>query len=222
MPSSTKNQPCDVAERCFLMRMTRSAVFFSTVVTSVLLLVAGAQPWVVVGLTSAESSARELIVTGGTLAPSFVGLSLAYAAALIVSLVSRSVVRVVTAAIAICAVLGATAVSLLVVSDPIAAARVTIASVTGVSDTVRQRDLVSTFALQPWVFIALIVLVVSALVGIAVIVAGRSWTSNTRRFERPNQSSSPGGSRERDDESDPHATWDDFSGGGDPTRTPNR
>jgi uncharacterized membrane protein (TIGR02234 family) len=204
------------------MRITRSAVLIATVVTSTLLLVAGAQPWVVVVLSSAESSARELIVTGGTLAPSFIGLSLAYAAALIVSLVSRRVVSIVTSVIAICAVLGATAVSLIVVSDPIAAARVTIASVTGVSDTVRQRDLISTFALQPWVFIALIVLVVSALVGIAVIVAGRSWTSNTRRFERPNRSSSPGGSRERDDESDPHATWDDFSGGGDPTRTPSR
>jgi hypothetical protein len=119
-------------------------------------------------------------------------------------------------------VLGATAVSLLVVSDPIAAARVTIAGVTGVSDTVRQRDLISTFALQPWVFIALIVLVVSALVGIAVILFGRSWTSNTRRFERPQQSSSQMSSREREDENDPYATWDDFSGGGDPTRTPSR
>lgn len=204
------------------MRITRSAVFVATVVTSALLLVAGAQPWVLLGLSSAESSARELIVTGGEVAPSFVGLSLAYAAALIVSLVSRNVVRIVSAWIAICAVLGATAVSLLVVSDPIAASRVTIAGVTGVSDTIRQRDLISTFALQPWVFIALIVLVVSALVGIVVIVFGRSWTSNTRRFERPQQSTPQRGSGERESESDPYATWDDFSGGGDPTRTPSR
>ena len=204
------------------MRITRSAVFVATVVTSALLLVAGAQPWVLLALSSAESSARELIVTGGVLAPSFVGLSLAYAAALIVSLVSRNVVRIVSACIAICAVLGATAVSLLVVSDPIAAARVTIAGVTGVSDTVRQRDLIDAVALQPWVFIALIVLAVSALVGIVVIVFGRSWTSNTRRFERPQQSTPERGSRERESESDPYATWDDFSGGGDPTRTPSR
>jgi uncharacterized membrane protein (TIGR02234 family) len=204
------------------MRITRSAVLVATVVTSTLLLMAGAQPWVVLGLTSAESSARELIVTGGTLAPSFVGLSLAYAAALIVSLVSRSVVRVVSSVIAMCTVLAAVVVSLVAVSDPTAAARVTIAGVTGVSDTVRQRDLIDTLALQPWAFIALIVLVVSAFVGIAVIVSGRSWTSNARRFERPNQSTSSRGSRDRDEESDPHATWDDFSGGGDPTRTPSR
>jgi uncharacterized membrane protein (TIGR02234 family) len=204
------------------MRITRSAVLIATVVTSTLLLVAGAQPWVVVGLSSAESSARELIVTGGTLAPSFIGLSLAYAAALIVSLVSRRVVSIVTSVIAICAVLGAVVVSLVAVSEPVAAARVTIAGVTGVSDTVRQRDLIDSLALQPWAFIALIVLVVAAFVGVAVIAAGRSWTSNSRRFERPNQSSSPRGSRARNDESDPHATWDDFSGGGDPTRTPSR
>jgi uncharacterized membrane protein (TIGR02234 family) len=201
------------------MRITRSLVFALTVVTSALLLVAGAQPWVTLGLSSAESSARELIVPGGVLAPSFVGLSLAYAAALIVSLVSRSVVRIVSSSLALCAVLGAAAVSLIVVSDPIAAARVTIASVTGVSDTIRQRDLIDTVALQPWVFIALIVLVASAFVGIAVIVWGRSWTSNARRFERPSRSSSQTSSRERDSESDPYATWDDFSGGGDPTRT---
>jgi len=204
------------------MRITRSAVFVATVVTSALLLIAGAQPWVTLGLSSAESSARELIVTGGALAPPFVGLSLAYAAALVVSLVSRNVVRIVSASIALCAVLGAAAVSLLVVSDPISAARVTIASVTGVSDTVRQRDIIDTVALQPWAFIALLGLIVSAFVGIAVIVFGRSWTSNTRRFERPNQSSSPRTRGERDEDADPHATWDDFSGGGDPTITPSR
>jgi len=204
------------------MRITRSLVFLLTIVTSALLLLAGAQPWVLLGLSSAESSARELFVTGGVLAPSFVGLSLAYAAAMLVSLVSlvsRSVVRIVSASLALCAVLGAAAVSLLVVSDPIAAARVTIASVTGVSDTIRQRDLIDTYVLQPWVFIALIVLVASAIVGTAVIVWGRSWTSNARRFERPSRSSSQTSSRERESESDPYATWDDFSGGGDPTRT---
>jgi uncharacterized membrane protein (TIGR02234 family) len=204
------------------MRITRGLVFALTVVTSALLLVAGAQPWVTLGLSSAESSARELIVTGGVLAPSFVGLSLAYAAALIVSLVSRNVVRIVSASIALCAVLGATAVSLLVLSNPIAAARVTIASVTGVSDTIRQRDLIDTVALQPWAFITLVVLVASAFAGIAVIVCGHSWASNTRRFERPNPPSPQTGSRDRKDENDPYATWDDFSGGGDPTRTPSR
>mgnify|MGYP002655061264 CR=1 FL=1 len=204
------------------MRITRGTVLIATVVTGTLLLIAGAQPWVVLGLSSAESSARELIVTGGTLAPSFVGLSLAYAAALIVALVSRGFIRIVSSVIAILAVLGAFVVSLIVASDPVAAARVAIAGVTGVSDTVRQRDLIDTLALQPWAFIAMSVLVVSAFVGVAVIVAGRSWTSNARRFERPDQSSSPRGSRAQHNEIDPHATWDDFSGGGDPTRTPSR
>jgi len=204
------------------MLITRSTVLIATVVTSTLLLISGAQPWVVLGLSSAESSARELIVTGGTLAPSFVGLSLAYAAALIVALVSRGIIRIVSSVIAILAVLGAFVVSLIVASDPLAAARVAIAGVTGVSDTVRQRDLIDSLALQPWAFIAMSVLVVSAFVGVAVIVAGRSWTSNARRFERPNQSASQRGSRAQDNENDPHATWDDFSGGGDPTRTPSR
>lgn len=204
------------------MRITRSAVVLATVVTGGLLLVVGAQPWVILVLSSAESSAGELVVSGGSLAPSFVGLSLAYAAALIVSLVSRKVVRVVSSVIAMCAVVGAAIVSLVALSDPVAAARVSIAGVTGVSDTVRQRDLVDTFALQPWSVIALIVLVISALVGIAVIVWGRAWTSNSSRYERRNGSTRPQDSRPRDDASDPHAAWDDFSGGGDPTSTPSR
>jgi uncharacterized membrane protein (TIGR02234 family) len=202
------------------MRITRSAVVVATVISSAVLLIAGAQPWVILGLSSAESSARELVVTGGTLAPSFVGLSLAFAAALIVSLVSRLVVRIVSAAIAICAALGGLIVSLVVISDPIAAARVSISTVTGVSDTIRQRDLIDTLALTPWAFIALVMLVGAACVGVAVIVSGRTWSNNSRRYERPESSSARQGTRGGGVENDPHETWDNFSGGGDPTRTP--
>jgi hypothetical protein len=85
------------------MHITRSAAVVATVISSALLLIAGTQPWLVLGLSSDESSANELVVTGATLAPSFVGLTLAYAAALIVALVSRFVVRIASAAIAMAA-----------------------------------------------------------------------------------------------------------------------
>jgi uncharacterized membrane protein (TIGR02234 family) len=202
------------------MRITRSAVVVATVISSALLLIAGTQPWLVLGLSSDESSANELVVTGATLAPSFVGLTLAYAAALIVALVSRFVVRIASAAIAMAAALGALIVSLLVISDPVPAARVSIATVTGVSDTFRQRDLIDTLALTPWAFIALVLLVGAACVGVAVIVFGRSWSNNSRRYERPESSPIRQGTRDGVTESDPHETWDNFSGGGDPTRTP--
>jgi uncharacterized membrane protein (TIGR02234 family) len=202
------------------MRITRSAVVVATVISSALLLIAGTQPWLVLGLSSDESSANELVVTGATLAPSFVGLTLAYAAALIVALVSRFVVRIASAAIAMAAALGALIVSLLVISDPVPAARVSIATVTGVSDSFRQRDLIDTLALTPWAFIALVLLVGAACVGVAVIVLGRSWSNNSRRYERPEPSPIRQGTRDGVTESDPHETWDNFSGGGDPTRTP--
>jgi len=202
------------------MRISRSAVVVATLVTGGLLLISGAQPWVVLALSSAESSARELIVNGATLAPSFVGLSLAYVAAVIVALVSRFVVRVVSSAIGVVAVVGALVVSWLALSDPVSASRVTIARVTGVSDTVRQRELIEAVTPQAWAYIALILLVVSVGVGVAVIVAGRSWTSNSRRYERPQRSEDSGRRRDPKEAGDPHATWDTFSGGGDPTRSP--
>ena len=202
------------------MRITRGAVVVVTVISSALLLIAGTQPWVVLGLSSDESSANELVVTGATLAPSFVGLTLAYAAALIVALVSRFVVRIACAAIAMAAALGALIVSLLVISDPVPAARVSIATVTGVSDTIRQRDLIDTLELMPWAFIALVLLVGAACVGVAVIVFGLSWSNNSRRYERPESSPIRQGTRDGSAENDPHETWDNFSGGGDPTRTP--
>lgn len=204
------------------MRISRSAVVVATLGTGGLLLISGAQPWVVLALSSAESSARELIVNGATLAPSYVGLSLAYVAAVIVALVSRFVVRVVSSAIGVVAVMGALVVSWLVISDPVGAARVTIARVTGVSDTVRQRELIDAVALEPWAYVALIMLIASAGVGVVVIVFGRSWTSNSRRYERPEKARDSGGRRDPNDASDPHAVWDSFSGGGDPTHTANR
>jgi uncharacterized membrane protein (TIGR02234 family) len=202
------------------MRISRSSVVVATLVTGGLLLISGAQPWVVLALSSAETSARELIVNGATLAPSFVGLSLAYVAAMIVGLVSRPVVRVVSSTIGVVAVMGALFVSWLVITDPVEAARATIARVTGVSDTVRQRELIDAFALEPWAYVALILLIASVGVGGVVIVAGRFWTSNSRRYERPEKSADPGGRRDPREAGDPHATWDTFSGGGDPTRSP--
>lgn len=201
------------------MRITRGVVVVATVISSALLLIAGAQPWVVLGLSSAESSARELLVLGATLAPAFVVLTLAYAAALIVSLVSRFVVRIVCASIAICAALVALISSLLAISDPVAGARIAIATVTGVSDTVRQRDLIDSLSLTPWAFIALVLLIGSACVGVAVIVSGRSWSGASRRYERPDSAHGQKVSRDPSAESDPHETWDNLSGGGDPTRT---
>jgi uncharacterized membrane protein (TIGR02234 family) len=189
-------------------------------VTGGLLLISGAQPWVALALSSAESSARELAVNGATLSPSFVGLSLAYVAAMVVALVSRPVVRVVSSAVGVAAVMGGLVVSWLVITDPVEAARVTIARVTGVSDTVRQRELIDALALEPWAYIALILLVVSVGVGVVVIVAGRFWASNSRRYERPERSADSGGRRHPKEAGDPHATWDTFSGGGDPTRSP--
>jgi uncharacterized membrane protein (TIGR02234 family) len=201
------------------MRVSRGLVVVATVVSGGLLLISGAQPWVVLALASAESSTHELVITGATLAPSFVGLSLTYVAALIVSLISRPVVRIVSSAVAVGAVIGAALVSSLIVSDPVAAARVSIARVTGISDTVHQRDLIDVVTLAPWAFIALFVLGVSAIVGIVGIIAGRSWTSNSRRYERRNTNAASQGPRAQNDADDPHTAWDAFSGGGDPTGT---
>lgn len=202
------------------MRVSRGIVVVATVVSGGLLLVSGAQPWVVLGLSSSESSTRQLVITGATLAPSFVGLTLTYVAALIVALIARPIVRVVSSGIGVCAILAAAIVSLLVMSDPVAAARVSIARVTGVSDTVHQRDLIDAVTLAPWAFIAVTALILSAIIGVVVISAGRSWTSNSRRYERLKSNATPQGRRPQDDADDPHSTWDAFSGGDDPTRTP--
>ena len=200
------------------MRITRSLVFVATVVIGVLLLVSGAQPWVVLSLSSAESSARELIVLGGTLAPAFVGVSLVYVAAVMVALISRPVVRIICALLAAAASVVAGTVVLLVMSDPVAAARIGIARLTGVSDTEQQRNLVDSVSLQPWVYVALVTLVFAVAVALMILRAGRTWTTNANRYERRKATASSQSRVVRTSESDPHETWDDLSGGGDPTR----
>jgi hypothetical protein len=199
------------------MRITRSLVVVATLVVAALLLVSSAQPWVVLGLSSTESSSLELSVLGATLAPAFLGLSLAYVAAMMVALISRAVVRIVCAIIAALVGVAAGIVELVAVVDPVAAGRVTIARVTGISDTEHQRDLITQIALQPWAFVSLIGVLVCLIVALAVLPAGRTWTLNSSRFERRNAAGRrqvgavPVATR------DPHETWDDLSGGGDPT-----
>lgn len=200
------------------MRITRSLVVVATLVVGVLLLVSGAQPWVTLRMSSAESSARELVVLGGTLAPAFVGLSLAYVAALMVALISRPVVRIVCGLIAAAVSVAAGTVTLVTVSDPVAAARVSIGRITGISDTVHQRDLITQISLQPWAFTALIALFVALIVAITVLFAGRTWTSNASRYERRNASQARRRPTVSESSGDPHETWDDLSGGDDPTQ----
>jgi uncharacterized membrane protein (TIGR02234 family) len=202
------------------MRVTRGLVIVATVVTGGLLLISGAQPWVVLALSSSESCTQQLVVTGATLAPSFVGLSLTYVAAVIVSLIARPALRIICSAIGVCSALGAGVVSWFVISDPVFAARVSIARVTGISDTVHQRDLIDTVTIEPWAFVAIIALVVSVGVGVMVIIGGGSWKSNGRRYERANTGSDSSSREPQTDVDDPHTTWDAFSGGGDPTGTP--
>ena len=201
------------------MRITRSLVVVATLVVTALLLVASAQPWVVLGLSSAESSSRELTVLGATLAPAFVGLSLAYVAAMMVALISRKVVRIVCTIIAALVGVAAGIVELVAVVDPVVAARVTIARVTGISDTEHQRDLITAIFLQPWAFIALLGALISVIVALAVLPAGRTWTTNASRFERRTGSSRAQARVLPASERDPHETWDDLSSGGDPTQS---
>jgi len=204
------------------MRITRPHILVATLVIGALLLVSGAQPWVALGLSSAESSARELAVLGGTLAPAFVGLSLVYVAAVMVSLISRPVVRIVCAFLAAAASVTAGTVVLIVMSDPVAASRMGIARLTGVSDTQQQRNLVDSVSLEPWIFVALVSLVISLALAFVILRAGRTWTTNASRYERRTVAASSQGREPRTSESDPHETWDDLSDGGDPTRGPTR
>ena len=201
------------------MRITRSLIVVATLVVTALLLVASAQPWVVLGLSSTESSSRELSILGATLAPAFVGLSLAFVAAMMVALISRAVVRIVCAIIAALVGIAAGIVELVAVVDPVAAARVTIARVTGISDTEHQRDLITGISLQPWAYMALVGALLAVIVALAVLGAGRTWTTNAKRFERPTGASPMRARVLPASERDPHETWDDLSSGGDPTQS---
>lgn len=93
-------------------------------------------------------------------------------------------------------------------TNPLLASASTVTAATAVSGSESIAALVTSVAVSAWPVVAIAAGVLTAVVGLAVLVTGRRWPGPTKRYE-------PTGA---DDTGTPVGAWDSLSDGSDPTR----
>lgn len=165
--------------------------------------------WLHAAGSSAARGEVDVPVTGTQVAPAVLAAAVALlAAAAAVGLVGR-VGRWVVAAVVAGAGVTVVASALTVLADPEGAARVVVASVTGVGALVGPPDPTA------WPVVAVAVGVLDAVVAVLVLVSSRRWAAPTARFGAVEGASGAGAVRAEPD--DDRSAWDALSRGDDPS-----
>ena len=184
--------------------MTRAKLYLilAAVVLGAFTLVAWTQPW----FTLTLSEGRVLSVTGQVAAPALSALglaSLALGAALsIAGKVFRAVLGVVQLLIGV--LVAGSAIAAL--ADPVAASLKAVTDAVGESGAGAVAALVTSIALSAWPVVTVVLGILAALVGIAILATMRRWPGPTRKYEA---TAEPGASTA--------GSWDALSAGKDPT-----
>lgn len=188
-------------------RLGRGPVVIGLLVLGVVLLAASSRTWVSAQadlLTGGAVAGRQVVVAvGSAVAPAAGALGLVVLAAAGLLLLARPVVRLVAGVLVVLAGLTAAGVSVRVLLDPTSAVLPAVAEASGLTPgSVTAAD-VATVSSTAWPWTAVVAGVLAALLGAAVLAAGRGW-GTTRRFERDTAPT-------RGDD------WDALSRGDDPT-----
>ncbi len=182
----------------------RLIVVLGGVLIAGLALLAWTQTWFELTLDGGKS----LTVSGQSAAPAISALGLASLALVgALSIAGRGVriaLGIVEAAIGIALV--ATAIGAL--TGPVAASATVITAATAVSGPESLAALVTSIAVTPWPWVAVVAGVLTVADGIAVLVTGPRWPGPTRKYEAAAST----------DSGTPVGAWDSLSDGADPTR----
>jgi hypothetical protein len=190
-------------------RRIKSLVIVSGLALSVLALISWTQPWFTLTLAGDSFAAHTITAQGDEAAPGLPALTLAALALIAALTLAGNIFRRVLGVLEV--LIGASIVLAAVValSDPVAASAKLVTKATGVSGEASVGSLVASVGQTPWPWIAAILGVLIALLGIALLAVGRRWPDSSRRF----QASAPS-----EDTAQGTATdWDSLTGGTDPT-----
>ena len=167
-----------------------------------LTLIAWTQPWFGLVLTGGQ----HLSVAGQVAAPALSALGLASLALAAALSIAGRIFRVVLGVVQVLIGVLVTGSAIAALSNPVAASVPTVTDAVGESGSSAVAALVASVSVGAWPYLAVILGVLSALVGIAVLATTRSWPGPTRRYETgPAETATPAG------------TWDALSEGRDPT-----
>ncbi|MHB1171506.1 MAG: Trp biosynthesis-associated membrane protein [Lacisediminihabitans sp.] len=191
-------------------RRLKSLSLLGAIALSALTLLAWTQPWFTVLLSGTDVSRQPIVVTGEVAAPGLAALSLAgfalVAALAIAGPFFRVVLGVLQAVIGGCVVLSGG----LAVADPANASAAAVTKISGVSGADSVAALVASAGETAWPWIAILLGVVTVLLGAFVVLTGRRWPGSARRYQ-------PVRFEEAETSANPVSDWDRLSGGSDPT-----
>jgi len=184
----------------------RAAALLTPPLLAIALFVAWSQPWVDLTLES-ELSVEVSGDGAAVVLPALAIASLALTAALaIVSAWWRALLGALLSVLGILAIV----VSARAIGDPVIAAAAGVTALTGVEGADSVRALVETAELTAWPVVAVVVGILSTVVGLLIAITARWWPRRTQRFERTNATAAP-------DADDTIGAWDALSDGRDPT-----
>jgi uncharacterized membrane protein (TIGR02234 family) len=168
------------------------------------------QPWFRVVVESPQGGRLDLTAAGDVAGSPVSALSLAALALVGALTIAGRVFRVVLGLlqVALGASIAVTAGTAL--ADPVRAAGSVVTDATGVDGQDSLRALVSSTSATPWPWLALVVGVLAALLGVAIVVTSGAWPQAGRKYTATRLVPA-------DPTSDPSATWDSLSVGDDPT-----
>ncbi|CAN5169787.1 hypothetical protein BH11ACT5_BH11ACT5_00060 [soil metagenome] len=184
------------ARRPKLLLIAAAAVFGG------LTLIAWTQQWFVLTLTSGQA----LPVAGQVAAPALSALGLASLALAAALSIAGRVFRVVLGVVEVLVGVLVAGSAIAAISHPVAASVATVTDAVGESGSAAVAALVASVAVGAWPWLAVLLGVLSALVGAGVLATTRRWPGPTRKYETgPADTTTPAG------------TWDALSDGRDPT-----
>ncbi|MBF4578272.1 Trp biosynthesis-associated membrane protein [Frigoribacterium sp. VKM Ac-2530] len=168
------------------------------------------QPWFGVVVESPQGGQLDLTAAGDVAGSPVSALSLAALALVGALTIAGRVFRVVLGLLqfALGASIAVTAGTAL--SDPVRASGSVVTDATGVDGQDSLRALVSSTSATPWPWLALVVGVLGALLGVGIVVTSGAWPQAGRKYTATRLVPA-------DPASDPSATWDSLSVGDDPT-----
>lgn len=188
-------------------RLGRRATVLAATAASALLAGATRTTWIHATAPDLTGTAQQVEVLGSEAAPAVLALSLAAIAASLATSLSSAWLRFLTGPVLIVTGVGAAFAAFSAAQAPQDAAGSAVASATGVLGAAVQAEATS------WPLLTLIPALAVAVIGVLVLVVGRSWPTGSRY--RSAALAAP--VRRGDPAEDPAAAWDALTRGEDPT-----
>lgn len=200
-------------------------IILAIILLSALALLASTQTWYTLQLSAAANHPGSLDVSGSKAAPALTALALAGIALAGALAISGAIARIVVGALGF--VLGGciTLSAVLAIAQPAATGISAVTDATGIGGSTAVIKLITRADSSVWPIVALIVGVLIALAGIAILATIRRWPESSRRYQSAHFEPADGQQQEHSAER-PKAensrdaaidSWDELSKGDDPT-----